>query len=810
MVDATLQGLRVVDLTSSWSTALATVFLADNGAEVVMVEPPAGCALRSRPAFAYLARGKQSLAVDLTDPGSVDRLAPLLDRADVVFEGFRPGVAERLGVGYERVATANPGVVYASINGWGRLGPFAAHKGYEHLVMAKLGLFNTFRKISRRPGPSFVSVPYCSVGAAHAALHGTLAALYERESSGRGQRVDTSLAQGFASLDVWAWWIALLGVRYPEAFVPVALFTDDNEPNGHFVYQNLLAPTADGHWLLFAMNLPHLLRAGMEALGLGDVFDDPQWAGFPRLDDADKRMRMWEMMIAGVRAKTLAEWEALFAASKDLFAEEVRGGARVLDHPQLRHDDGVVDIADRRHGPVTQPGRVARRPGASNGVTAAAPALDEHRTDLLARAPAVTAPTPPTEAETTGLPLDGVTVLDLGVLFAGPYAATVLTDLGARVIKVEPLSGDPVRTMLPFPELGGAKVFQGKESIALDPHTPEGERVLHQLVQRADILLQSFRPDAARRLGVDAASIQAIDPDIVYVAAVAYGLDGPCAERPAFATTIAAATGFAQANISGIPDVDAATPLHVIKDLAIRLGFAGMSTNANPDAISAVTTASTMLAGLLCRRRSGSTTPVYTTMLSSSIQAVADFVVEAGTAPTADPDLYGLSALYRLYESSDGWIFLAAPQPDEWSALCIALAPYIELRADDRFSDEHGRTLHDSALADVLAGVFRGRPGAHWERELTSADVGCVVAGTDDPELTLMTQDFAREAGYVTDAVHPTFDEHPRVAPAMRFSRSTTRALGGVLCGQHTDSILRELGYDDEQITDLRRRSIVG
>ncbi len=73
-----------------------------------------------------------------------------------------------------------------------------------------------------------------------------------------------------------------------------------------------------------------------------------------------------------------------------------------------------------------------------------------------------------------------------------------------------------------------------------------------------------------------------------------------------------------------------------------------------------------------------------------------------------------------------------------------------------------------------------------------------------------MTQDFAREAAYVTDAVHPTFDEHPRVAPAMRFSRSSTRALGGVLCGQHTDSILHELGYDDEEIADLRRRSIVG
>ena len=134
---AILEGLRVVDLASSWSTALATLFLADNGAEVVMVEPPTGCALRSRPAFPYLARGKQSLVVGLTDPASVDRLAPLLDRADVVFEGFRPGVAERLGVGYERLANTNPAVVYASVSGYGQDGPYARRPGYN--TIAKIG-----------------------------------------------------------------------------------------------------------------------------------------------------------------------------------------------------------------------------------------------------------------------------------------------------------------------------------------------------------------------------------------------------------------------------------------------------------------------------------------------------------------------------------------------------------------------------------------------------------------------------------------------------------------------------------------------
>jgi crotonobetainyl-CoA:carnitine CoA-transferase CaiB-like acyl-CoA transferase len=448
-----------------------------------------------------------------------------------------------------------------------------------------------------------------------------------------------------------------------------------------------------------------------------------------------------------------------------------------------------------------------RWPGGSNDITSVAPALGEHAPGLLEGAPA--AEPAPASPVPSGLPLAGVTVLDLGVLFAGPYSATVLTDFGARVIKVEPLQGDPVRVMLPFPELGGAKVFQGKESIALDVHTPDGNRILRQLIERSDILLQSFRPDAAVRLGLDADSVKAVNPDIVYVAAAAYGVDGPSANRPAFATTIAAATGFALANLSGLPPVDADTSLEVVKELAIRLGYAGMSTNANPDALSAMSTASAILVGLLGRRRSGATAPAYTTMLTSSIQAVAGAIVGGGQE-SADPDLYGTGARYRLYEASDGWIFLAAPQADEWNALCRALALYVDLVSDPRFADEDARGQHDAALAAVLSDVFRRRTGAAWEPDLTAADVGCVEVSPMEPELTLMAGALGQEAGYVVDAVHPTFDEHPRVAPAVRFSRSSTQALGGVLCGQHTDAILGELGYDEEQIGELRRSNAVG
>jgi crotonobetainyl-CoA:carnitine CoA-transferase CaiB-like acyl-CoA transferase len=175
----------------------------------------------------------------------------------------------------------------------------------------------------------------------------------------------------------------------------------------------------------------------------------------------------------------------------------------------------------------------------------------------------------------------------------------------------------------------------------------------------------------------------------------------------------------------------------------------------------------------------------------------------------ADPDLYGFGALYRLYESQDGWVFLAVVNDREWDALADSLEPYVDLGADARFATKEARAVHDAELAEVLAPVFRTRSGADWEKDLTQRDVACVVSSEESTDGILMSREVGAASGYVSEVTHPTFDELLRIAPVIRFSRSETQALPGCLAGQHTEAILRELGMDAGRIADLQKRRVV-
>src|ERR1700728_2920588 len=658
-----LAGLRVLDLSNSLAGAQASQTLADFGAEVVHVEPPGGSPLRDLPSFPMIGRGKKSLVLDLQNADDAGLARTLALGADVLIETFRPGVMERLGLGYEDLSVANPRLVFGSVTGFGRTGPYADVKGYEALVMARVGALWASQAMVSRDGPAHVSVPYCSYGASQQLLTGICAALHERERSGLGQRVDATLVNGVASLGTWNWYLNVITSKFPDAFTPSSPIGQHGTPLSPMVFMLLIALSKDGRWLQFSQVQLHLYMEMLKVMDLDWMLQDEEWKDAVWAADTPKTGEFWNKLYEAVQSKSLDEWNEVFENDHNVWSETMRRGSELLDHPQMQHLGAVIEIDDAERGLVRQPGPIVK----------------------MSDTPAVLE----------------VTLLEIAPFFAAPFGGAVLREVGARVIKVEPMGGEPMRGLLPFPEVGAAKCVQGKESICVDLSTEEGRAIVHELARRSDIVLQSFRAGVAERQGVDAATLRAVNPDLVYLNSPGYGIDGPCGDRPAYAPTIGAGSGLVMRNIGTAIEERPGLTLKDIRADALRLSGAGTTEYAQADGISALTAASAMALGLLVRDRTGVSQGMLTTMLTSTAHALADDMAEYKDRPptqAADAELLGYSALYRLYRAADEWIYLAAPSAGDWSALCTALIDAADLAADVRFADEGARRSNDAAL----------------------------------------------------------------------------------------------------------------
>ncbi|NRA08238.1 MAG: CoA transferase [Myxococcales bacterium] len=807
-----LGGLRVVDLSRGFAGALVSQLFADHGAEVIHIEAPGGDALREEPAFHFWQRGKKSVLLDLGDARGREHAQRLARSADLFLETFRPGVAERLGLGYEELASENPQLLYASITGFGRQGPYAHWKGYEGVVMAKLGGMDHAAGMAPRPGPAFPAAPFASFSAAQTALQGILAALYVRERTGRGQRIDTSLVQGMTAHDPWDWFLRLVAERYPDAFKTAPPVSERGVPNQSFAFRLLVCLSRDGHWLQFSQTSPHLFRDFMTALGLDWMFQDPEWSSAPEFESEEKRERFWEQLLEAAGRLSLAEWQRTFEEEPNVWAEIYRSTRELLDHPQMRHNGHVIEVEDPRVGTTTQLAPMvgmAKTPGL---VRAPAPEPDEHREEILAALEENPAPSRVRRGEPLPQrPLEGVTVLEFGLYYAAPFGPAILADLGARVIKIEPKSGEPMRRIMPFPDAGAVKSLQGKESVVIDAAHPRGRALIHQLARRADIAMVSYRAGVALKHGIDYATLSALNPDLIYLNAPGYGVDGPCGRKPAFAPTIGAGSGMGILQAGPSVPLGGDLTLTDIKQYSLRLGAAAQSPG-NADGFSALCVGSALLLGLVARERTGIAQEMMTSMLATTAYALSADCIEYQGRPPArlpDPELHGFSALYRLYECAEGWLFLAAPQASEWGALCRALAAHADLAADVRFASEPGRRKQDAALAEALAGIFRRRPAADWERELVACDVGCAEVARGPISRATMDDAITRDAGFLREVEHPSFGRHRRMGPLAALSLTPGLALPACSFGQHTESVLRELGHESAAIEELEAEGVI-
>ncbi len=503
------------------------------------------------------------------------------------------------------------------------------------------------------------------------------------------------------------------------------------------------------------------------------------------------------------RQRALDEWLPILLAEKDIVFEVVRTSEQAMEHPQAVHNGQVVDVNDPVHGVVAEIGPVAFFSATPSVIERSAPALGAH--DVLP----IAASTHATPAGTAlAHAVDGVTIVEFGYFYAMPFGMTLAASFGARVIKVEPLTGDPMRSNYGIPEAGAVKVLEGKESIAVDLKQPEGRAILERLLAQADVFAFGFRPKVADSLGLGYETVRRINPRLIYLSASGYGVDGPYSDRPLYAGPAAATSGayYRQAGHWLDPDLAAGASADEIRCLAAKV-----QPPVDGDSNAALAVLSALALALFHQRRTQRGQFVSTSMIVGNAYAYADdYVRYCGKPllPVPGADQLGLNALYRVYRTSNGWVLVAAPTQHEWEVLVEALGRP-ELASDPRFASAAGRDDHDADLGDELTRCFTTRSAGEWERVMVDAGVGVVeVFGGSTADFT-NTDPVLVETGLVTHVEHPLFGTILRHAVPVTFSDTAGRVAPSPLLGEHTDAILVELGFSDDEISELKRAATV-
>ncbi len=367
-----LAGIRVVDVTSVISGPGAMGLLADQGADVIKVEPPQGDIMRHRgddenftPGFVSVNRGKRSVVLDLKNPGAAPVLWKLIATADVFAQNFRPGVIERLGFDVDTVLARHPALVYLSISGVGRAGPYVKKRVYDPVVQALSG----FAEIQADPAskrPKMIRTLIADKTTAVYASQAVLAALLARERSGKGQHVEVAM------LDTMVTYI------WPEAMAPFSKIGAE-DMNATSTPHDMIFPTADGYITLGAVSDKEWL-ALCNAIQCPDLIDDPRFltAGL-RNKNRQERMEVIEAALGPFgTAEIIANLEAA-----DVPCAPVLSRWEMLSDPQIQANDVVHEIDQPGLGPVRQARAAAKFSATPNAPVPTAPGLGEHTVTVL-------------------------------------------------------------------------------------------------------------------------------------------------------------------------------------------------------------------------------------------------------------------------------------------------------------------------------------------------------------------------------------------------------------------------------------------
>ncbi len=381
MSEGALSGLRVLELTQVMAGPFCGQVLADMGADVIKVEPPdtgdqsrrsLGFAMKGEDTAAFLAvnRNKRSVALDLKDHAQREVFLRLARTADVLIENYRPGVAERLGVGPDALEEVNPRLVYASISGFGQTGPYAMRPGFDLIAQGLAGVMSVTGEPGGEPVKSGIPISDLSAGLFCAVA--ILSAIHARERTGRGQRIDTSLFEGALALSIWESAELWATGRTPQPLGSAHRLTAP--------YQALR--TRDGH-ITVGGNNQRLWERLCRAVGREELVEDVRFAtNEGRMDNRPALVAELESALA---ARDTDDWvQALLAEGVPV--GPIHDYAQVFEDPHTQAREMMVELEHPVEGTVRGLGIPVKLSGTPGSVRRAAPLLGEHTEEVLREA----------------------------------------------------------------------------------------------------------------------------------------------------------------------------------------------------------------------------------------------------------------------------------------------------------------------------------------------------------------------------------------------------------------------------------------
>ena len=768
-----LDDITIVDLTTSKAGALCTMLLGDNGARIVKIQSDANHPSKIDPEYSILDRGKE-----LYNFGSIlntPEFSEVLCETDVIVDDY--GTSKNL-LGYpdDFNFNNNPRLIHCSITAYGSIGPLKDEPPIPDLVKARIGLYESMPGF--RSGSTHVIHPISDVGAGLLAALGISASLYSRISSGVGQKLETSLYAGALMYTPMA-----TGKKVQARGVSITAF------GGGPFYS--VFECEDNKWIQIACIHSGFIDLAAAVMGISDILLDPRFGDGRRPENDQAREDLFNIVKKVMMTRSSKEWATLFE-SADVPYAIVESSDDAINNEQVIHNGMIHRLNDPILGSMIQYGlpiELSETPGHIKGPRNIMPGDFETLSELkasLATHGGVSKKENDQAETKCDLPLSGLRVADITNVIAGPTAGRLMADLGAEVIKIEPPYGDISRPTNPsyFHALNA-----NKKSLSIDAKDPNGSFALSKVVGKCDVLVANLRPGATDRMGISRERLLELNPLMIESHVSAFGWDGPFAHRPGLDPLAQAWMGLqmAQGGESNPPSF--------------------LAPVAPTDFTAGALAAFGSVLALIVRDKRHQGQVVRTNLLNAACVIVeGDFSSYDGKKMRriADKSQNGLHDFHRLYETSNGWVYVSAGSLKLAYKLCekLGVTNYKER------IDQIGIESHSSLGVDISE-IMITQSNDYWIRFFHTIEIPAAES-MKNYGVKFFEDQHPIQNGMVKNVQFDADEAFKFSGELIIFETSAYKPpLASADLGEHSIEILQNAGLEHDFIELLKKEQVV-